>query len=349
MSRRLVKLLFVSLVLAGCVVAGGLVWIKQWAELKIVVPTDAVVDYKAGTGLSALAHQLAAAGIVSSPELFSIWVRSTGNYKHYQAGAYRFSNSIAPLDIANAMLKGDVYAPVVLQIAVPEGFRMRDVTTRLAANGVGHIVEISNLCRDKAFLKALHVEAASLEGYLYPATYSFQKMPTPQQALEAMVKSFWQHLPRDYESRVKALGLTLNQAVIFASLIELETRTEEEKPLISEVIWRRLNAGMALGIDAALIYGIADYHGDLTWANLADAKNPYNTRIHRGLPPSPIGSPDVKSLEAVLIPSNFGYYYYVLIAGESRHHFSKSLAEHNLHVKKLVNAPKRDKIAKDRP
>ena len=349
MFARLVKIVLIAALLLVALAGGGYLRMTQWAETKISVPQDAVVEYKAGTGLSSLAQQLSAAGIVSSPGLFSMWVRLNGNYHRYQAGTYRFSGTAAPVDVASAMLKGDIYSPVVLQIAVPEGFRMREVIDRLAANGVGHIVEITHLCHDKSFMKSLQVEAPSLEGYLYPATYSFHKMPTPQQALEMMVKTFWQHLPHDYESRVNSLGLSLNQALTFASLIELETRTEEEKPLISEVIWRRLKDKMPLGIDAALIYGIADYKGDLTWANLADGKNPYNTRIHLGLPPTPIGAPGLKSLEAVLTPSNFGYYYYVLIAGETRHHFSKSLAEHNLHVKKLVDASKRHKAVKDKP
>jgi len=157
------------------------------------------------------------------------------------------------------------------------------------------------------------------------------------------VKNFWQHLPKNYEAQVHAMGLSLDQAVTFASLIERETRHDDEKPLISEVIWRRLKDKTPLAIDAAVIYGVANYKGNLTWANLADAKNPYNTRIHVGLPPTPIGSPDLKALEAVLTPSNFGYYYYVLIPGEGRHHFSRTLQEHNEHVKKLVESTKRVK------
>ena len=89
----------------------------------------------------------------------------------------------------------------------------------------------------------------------------------------------------------------------------------------------------------ALIYGIPDYAGDLKWAHLSDASNPYNGRIHKGLPPTPIGSPSAASLEAVLSPSNYGYYYYVLMpGGGGRHHFSKSLKEHNEHVRRLVDA-----------
>ena len=141
-------------------------------------------------------------------------------------------------------------------------------------------------------------------------------------------------------------GLALHQAVTFASLIEAETLHDDERSKVSEVIWRRLKDNAPLGIDAALIYGIPDYAGDLKTAHLNDAKNRYNTRIHRGLPPSPIGNPSAKSMAAVLTPSDQGYYYYVLIPGSDRHHFSRTLKEHNEHVRNLVNAYKRDKSPK---
>ncbi len=140
---------------------------------------------------------------------------------------------------------------------------------------------------------------------------------------------FWRELPPSYEENCKAKGLILYQCVTFASLIELETKFDDERSMISEVIWRRLKAREPLGIDAALIYGIPNYDGDIKWVHLRDRKNKYNTRIFAGLPPSPIGSPSRDSLAAVLTPTNFGYRYYVLdIQIGERHHFSKSPSEH---------------------
>jgi UPF0755 protein len=340
---RLVKLALLFGILGIAAAAGGYAWLTQWSTQKVHLANERILDLKPGTPLASFAAALADQGVVSNALAYTVWVRLEGNYQRYQAGHYRFMGDVAPADVASTIVKGDVYNPVVLQVTIPEGFTQKLIAERLAANGVGHIVEIQHLFTEKSFLQRLGVQAPSLEGYLYPATYDFRERPTAEQALELMVKTFWQNLPKDYEKRVKDMGLTLNDAVIFASLIELETRRDEEKPLISEVIWRRLKDKVPLAIDAALIYGIPDYDGTIRWAHLADAKNPYNTRIHVGLPPTAIGSPGVKSLEAVLIPSNFGYYYYVLIPGESRHHFSKTLQEHNLNVKKLVNGTKRTK------
>ena len=160
---------------------------------------------------------------------------------------------------------------------------------------------------------------------------------------------FWEQLPTGYESAVREKGLSLNQAVTFASLIELETPQPLEKPLISEVIWRRLGAKMPLGIDAAIIYGISDYRGNISAKHLKDASNPYNTRMHVGLPPTPIGSPARESLLAVLFPSAEGNYYFVVDSQQpGRHVFSKNFAEHSKKVKSLVQV-QRNAAAQKQP
>lgn len=339
--RSLLKLILALLVIGGAAVGGAALRLKQWAAQETSVAGEVIVDFKPGTTLGTLSQTLENGGVVTSSAMFQAYVRLSSSYRRFQAGQYRFTGKQTPRAIAESMMRGETYSPVVLQVTIPEGFTLKLVTERLAANGAGHIVELTRLVKDPEFLQRLRIPAKSLEGYIFPATYSFHEKPTAAQALEQMVKTFWQNLPKDYEKRVNALGLSLHEAVTFASLIELETMLDDEKALISEVIWRRLKDKTPLGIDASLIYGIPNYAGDLKWVHLSDAKNPYNTRIHAGLPPSPIGSPGLRSLEAVLTPANFGYYYYVLMPGSTRHQFSRTLKEHNEHVKKLLKGTKR--------
>jgi len=164
-------------------------------------------------------------------------------------------------------------------------------------------------------------------------------MPSGEDFYRKTVKTFFEHLPAGYEDNIAKLGLTLNQAVTFASLFVMETMREEEKPMIAEVIFSRLKKGEPLGIDAAIIYGIPEYDGDIKWKDLKNANNPYNTRLHRGLPPTPIGAVSRSSLEAILNPTNLGYYYYMLdSADQTRHVFSKTLREHNALVNKFLKA-----------
>ena len=166
------------------------------------------------------------------------------------------------------------------RFTIPEGFTYKKITDRLVAGGVGSPEEFAALEKSKTFLTEHKIPSSSVEGYLYPATYPFSKTPTAQQVLSRMIDTFWDNLPPDYVERLSEKDLTLEQAVIFASLIELETAHDDERNMVSEVIWNRLKNNITLGIDASIIYGVADYKGNLRRKHLDDASNPYNTRIH---------------------------------------------------------------------
>lgn len=339
---RVLKLVL-FLCLTAMIVAFGLYTVYtglcRFGERELILPEPVIVELKPQMPLSLLARELERCGLTDSARLFELWVRFRSEYSRFQAGLYKFETSVSALSISEAMIAGRIYIPVVLEVVIPEGFNMFATADRLAAKGLGGREEIISLMSDKEFLSSLRVPSTTIEGYLYPATYQFSVMPTAAEVLTKMVETFWSKLPKDYEMKVQELGLSLAQAVTFASLIELETAVEEERPLVSEVIWNRLRARAALGIDASIIYGIADYRGNLSKAHLSDASNPYNSRVHLGFPPTPIGSPSMASLLAVLSPSREGYYYYVLDPSQQgRHYFSKSLKEHNEQVRRLVRA-----------
>jgi len=313
--------------------------VRGWASAPRSLPNPVVVELRSGMGLTSLGETLRKDGLIDDALRWRIWVRMTGSWPRFQAGTYRFAGSVSPETIADAMTSGRVWVEVVAQFTIPEGFTKRKIAERLAANQIGTIAGNLAVMRDPDVLRAHRIPGRNVEGFLYPATYSFTKMPTPAEAVGEMLKTFWQRLPSDYEARARAKGISLGDAVTFASLIELETMYADEKPLVSEVIWRRLKDNAPLGIDATIIYGIPDYDGNIRRRHLEDAKNPYNSRIHRGLPPTPIGSVTIESLEAVLAPSNMGYYYYVLLPDtDGRHHFTRTLNEHNEYVRKLVRA-----------
>ena len=237
-----------------------------------------------------------------------------------------------------SFVSGTTFNPVVFESTIPEGFTYKQIAKKLSSFKLGSYQDIASLKNDKDFIQALGLETKTLEGYVYPATYSFIEQPDAKEVIQRAVKEFKKRLPKDYEARAREIGLSLDQAVNFASLIELETSSVEEKPLVSEVIWARLNDKVPIGIDATIIYGIEDYKGNITRRHLEDSSNLYNSRIHVGLPPTAIGNPDLTSMLAVLTPSSEGYYYYVLDVTKpgSKHHFSKTLREHNTYVRKLV-------------
>ncbi|MCX6116420.1 MAG: endolytic transglycosylase MltG, partial [Proteobacteria bacterium] len=336
------KILFglIFIILMVCLAAVfSINFLNDWATKPLKIETEVIVELTPGSSIKKLSLTLMDNNLIDNDILFQAWMRLNGGYQRFQAGKYSFSGDITPKVIKDKMQRGDTYKPVALSVSIPEGFTIRQLNERLSAKKVATLDELNFLVRDQSFIKSLGISSKTLEGFIYPATYSFEVMPTAKEFYSKTVATFFEKLPKNYEDRIKLKGLSLGEAVTFASLIELETMQESEKPMISEVIWRRLKKKEALGIDAAIIYGIPNYSGDIKWSHLKDAKNLYNTRIHRGLPPTPIGSPSISSLEAVLNPTDLGYYYYMLDSSDrSKHLFSKSLNEHNANVKKYLRS-----------
>ena len=341
--RRILLLALPCLLLVVLLIAAGLWKLQRWGDTPRNLTTVRDVSFPAGTSLQALAQALAQAEVVDSALWFRLFVRCCASFKKFQAGDYRFEGKASPNQVAVRIVAGDVHVELQLRFTVPEGFTLAKIVARMAEHGLGTQAELQQLARDRVLLAELKITADSLEGYLYPATYSFyRQMPTARQVFAHLVAKWRAMLPADYEQRVAEEGLTLREALTMASLIELETAHDDERSKISEVIWRRLKDRTPLAIDAAVIYGIKDYRGDLKRSHLHDASNPWNTRIHRGLPPTPIGSPSLASLLAVLKPTDEGHYFYVLIPdGSKRHHFSSTLREHNRHVRKLIRSARR--------
>lgn len=299
------------------------------------------VKLERGQTLSTLSQALESQGVISSSTLFQFWVRAFSNFRKFQAGSYRFSQGMSPVNIAESFIQGEIYTEPLFEVNIPEGYTVSQVVQRFIDRDIGVREEFARLASSVSFLRSLSVNAPYIEGFLYPATYRFYEQPDEAAVYTEMVKTFWKRLPEGYEIAVASRGITLYQAVIMASLIEAETPHDDEKSMVSEVLWRRLSRGMSLGIDAAVIYGAKDYQGVLRKKHLEDRTNPYNLRVFQGLPPTPITSPSVSSLEAVLTPTNEGYLYYVLDPDQgTRHTFTKSLEDHNKGVRKLVQAGK---------
>jgi UPF0755 protein len=330
--------------------------IEDWSSRPVILQSSQVVSFPKNTSLKQLSAELEGKKVLDRALFFRLWIRFHSDFRKFQAGNYLFEGSTTPNQIIEKMIKGEVYLPVVLEYTIPEGFSLSQIISRLEEKKVATKEELETVSRSKEFFLENKITADSFEGYFYPATYQFTEMPNAQKVFSEAIKVFRANLPDDYENRALSLGLTLHQAVTFASLIEIETAHSEERSKISEVIWNRLKANETLGIDASVIYGASNYRGDLTFKHLQDEQNLYNTRVHKGLPPGPIGSPSKASLEAVIAPTSLGYFYYVLDAdtiikpglcatGSSvipnSHHFSKTLAEHNSYVRKLVEASRK--------
>jgi UPF0755 protein len=182
-------------------------------------------------------------------------------------------------------------------------------------------------CRDAALLERLGIRAASVEGYLFPATYNLAHNGTEEQLVVQMVGRFRKVYADVTAGGQEQGGLSANEIVTLASIIEKEAVSAEEKPLISSVFYNRLRLGMPLQSDPTAVYGVRAFSGKVTKADIG-RRSPYNTYLARGLPPGPIGNPGADALRAALHPAHSNYLYFVA-RQDGTHYFSRTLEEHN--------------------
>jgi UPF0755 protein len=203
--------------------------------------------------------------------------------------------------------------------------------------------DVARLVADSAFIKSLGIDAPTLEGHLFPDTYYFPKRAKTEEVIRAMVSRLQQVFTPEIRAQSAALKMTETQVLTLASIIEKETGRDAERPLISAVFHNRLRKGMLLQSDPTVIYGIPNFNGNLTRANLAKP-TPFNTYTHAGLPPSPIANPGARSIVAALNPAPVKYLFFVS-KNDGTHQFSATIGEHNRAVdhyqKKIARHPAR--------
>jgi UPF0755 protein len=167
-----------------------------------------------------------------------------------------------------------------------------------------------------------------LEGYLFPDTYYVSAEPTPDEVIGKMLTRFDDIFTDEYEQRAAELGLSVDEAVTIASIIEKEVSVDTERPLVSQVIHNRLELGMELEIDATVLYALDKRPDRLLYADL-EVDSPYNTYAYGGLPVGPISNPGADSIHAALFPEEGNYLFYVLQDPETGvHFFSDDYQEH---------------------
>ena len=288
-------------------------------------PTPVILDFPKGTSTSAMAQQLAEAGVVRYPWQFDL-ARMLHPGARLQAGEYQFSHSDTTWNIFNRIVRGDVF---FYELTVPEGSNIFDIAASLKPFDFLNAADFLKAARDPSLIHDLAPQAPTLEGYLFPSTYRITRVTTPKRLCQIMTDLFrkeWRDLPKPNA------GISPNQVVTLASLVEKETAVPEERPVVASVYENRLRIGMPLDCDPTTIYAALveqRYRGTIYRSDLA-SPNAYNTYQHAGLPPGPIANPGVESLKAALAAASTDYLYFVAKPdGSGRHQFSKTMEEHN--------------------
>ena len=329
MSLHPGKLSLILFALIGIPLLCLAVWLQSFISTAVTPAMPQVVEIKSGSSFSRVAKQLQQSGVISETRRFTLLARWRNATGQIHAGEYLFESSARPDDILARLTAGDIRK---FQVTIPEGFNLQEIAARLEKTGIGTAGGFLSLCNDAGFMSDLGITATSLEGYLFPETYSYTSSTTPSQLLAAMVAQLHMQLTDELLESAADLDLDRHQLLTLASIIQKEAGNVMEMPLISAVFHNRLKRGIPLQADPTVIYGIAGFDGNLTRKQL-ETPTPYNTYRKRGLPPGPIASPGQSALHAAANPAVSKDLYFVA-RGDGTHEFNATLQGHNRAVRR---------------
>ena len=304
------------------------------------IPADVTsVTVAPGDTAAVIGRRLVASGAIASAFRFELLASLVGWESGLEAGSYTFESGITTYEILRRIHFGET-SP--LRVVIPEGLRVEQVTQRLVqaqvVEAAAFTAELASEAagRSGALLAAQRPAGASLEGYLAPGSYSFPLGASAEDVLEIMLKRFDESLSPRLRDLIERSGFTLHEILTVASIIEREVVEDSERAVVSAVIRNRLEVGMPLQMDPTVQYAVGEF-GDwwkreLTVEDLA-TESPYNTYVVSGLPPTPIASPGVASIEAAASPANVPYLFFVA-RGDGTHAFAVTYEEHQANVER---------------
>jgi len=318
------RVLLISLALF-IVFTGGLgLWYVSYLRTPAAGTGEVVVTIPRGVGVRGIGTLLATNGVLSNDIRYLLFVSLSGNSARLKAGEYSIPRGLTPPEVLRLLVEGTTLRH---HVTVPEGLDASQVADLFARDGWVRKERFLDLSRDPAFVAGLGLDVPSLEGYLFPETYTLVRNEVDEKiVLKAMVDHFrqiWDELA--VPERVH--GLTRHQLVILASIVEKETGAAEERPLIARVFLNRLERKMRLQSDPTVIYGMAHFNGNITKRDLRQ-ETPYNTYVIPALPAGPICNPGRAALEAVVHPVDSKALYFVS-RNDGTHIFSTNLQDHN--------------------
>jgi len=329
---KTIATLFLILLAAGAAAAGYL-WYSIEKPYGRYPSGGVFVDIPHGASRRSVARLLEKDGVIRNAMAFEIYARRHRK-RTLEAGEYFFDHAVAGKDVFWTVASGNVYER---PFTVREGENMFDIARELEAGKFMTAEDFLAAAKNPERIRDLAPQAQTLEGFLFPATYHLTRHPVAADLAAQMTQKFreqWSEIdPAKNDPNGRASGYPLISVVTLASLVERETPKPEERLLVAGVFENRLKKGMLLQCDPTVIYALerdGRYQGTLRGKDL-HLESPYNTYMHGGLPPGPIGNPGLISLRAALAPADTPFLYFVANT-QGGHFFSSTLAEHNQNV-----------------
>ncbi len=285
-----------------------------------------LVQIPATLPFPAIQKILADSGVIYPDRRFSLLARLMLVTTGLRAGEYSFPVPVPPYRVLRDLYRG---SKLQHPLTIPEGSNLKQIAAILARDGWTTEDAFLAAAGDQNFIRELGLTVPTLEGYLFPDTYLFERGNSdPRTIIRAMVEQTEKVLAETGARKgLPQYGLDAHGILTLASIVEKETGLGLERPMIARVFLNRLQHGMRLQTDPTVIYGIANFNGNLTRKDL-QTPNPYNTYLLAGLPPGPIASPGLAAIQAVMAPAPGDFYYFVS-KNDGSHYFSRTLDEHN--------------------
>jgi UPF0755 protein len=330
------KGIFITTLLA--VLFGALVF-SQAGRPVANEPSSILFTIQQGAGAKVIAQGLKEAGLIRSPKYFLFTVWSRGDQAAFKAGTYELTPSMSAREVEAYLAKGE---PVSNEVSVTllEGWTLDDIADHLQAQGLSTQKEFyaeagesakpaSDLPDWNASYPALNSRpaGASLEGYLFPDTYRVYADGGAKPLVRRMLDNFESKLTPELRAEIRAQGRSIHEIVTMASIIEREVRSDEDRALVSDIFWKRVEADRGLEADSTVNYITGHSKPSVSYEDTR-IDHPWNTYRYRGLPPGPIGNPSLSSIIAAIRPKANPYWYF-LTDPEGKVWYGKTLDEHN--------------------
>ncbi|MFL5841546.1 MAG: endolytic transglycosylase MltG [Thermoleophilaceae bacterium] len=297
----------------------------------------APVTVPRGGSLSVIADRLDNAGVISSPFFFKLRARLSGHTSDLKPGGYVLQKDMAYSDVLDKLTAGPPRN--VIDITIPEGRSRSEIAPIVKSAGVKGSYARASVRSAHLNPRRYHApRGATLEGFLFPATYELKRGATARTLVGKQADAFRQNFAKVGMSYARRKNLTPYDIVTIASMVEREASLDRERRLIAAVIYNRLKQGIPLGIDATIRFATGNWSRPLRVSELKIG-SAYNTRTHQGLPPGPIGNPGLASLKAAAHPARANYLFYVVKpCGNGSHAFSSTDAQFQRDVAKYNTA-----------
>lgn len=294
---------------------------------------EVIIDIPPGSGFDAVALTLLNEGLITHLKKFRMLGRWEKKLSAVKAGEFSLNTNLKPQQVLNIITSGQA---LLHKLFIPEGLTWWQIGHLVEDSGLASFESFKQAVHDKALLAQFKIPLDNAEGFLFPDTYL---LPRPREMnaepiVRAMLANFWRHAEVKLWPAGPPAPSELARVVILASMVEKETGADAERERIAGVFANRIKKRMLLQCDPTVIYGLGTaFDGDLKRSHLEDKSNLYNSYALPGLPPGPICSPGLRSLESAAAPEQNKLLYFVA-KGDGSHQFSTSLEEHNIAVRK---------------